>query len=201
MRRDLAREGTLVVACGALARELLAVKAANGLDRLDVTCLPAILHNRPERLPEAVRRKVRAGKRRYARVLVAYGDCGTGGALDRVLQEEGVERIDGAHCYAFYAGPEVFEVLMEEEIGTFFLTDYLARHFDRLVWKGLGLDRHPHLREAYFAHYRRVVYLAQTPDADLLRRAEAAAARLCLPLVLHETGLGGLAAFLTPRAA
>jgi len=189
---------TLVVACGALARELLAVKAASRLDHLEITCLPAILHNRPERIPEAVRRKVRAGRKRFAEILVAYGDCGTGGALDKVLAEEGVERIEGAHCYAFYAGLDAFERLMDEEIGTFFLTDYLARHFDRLVWKGLGLDRHPGLRDTYFAHYRRLVYLAQMPDPDLMRRAEAAAALLSLPLVVRETGLFGLDAFLKP---
>jgi hypothetical protein len=193
---------TLVIACGALARELLAAKALNRLDHLDVACLPAILHNRPERIAPTVAAKIRSARAKgYADILCLYGDCGTGGALDEVLAKEGVERIEGAHCYAFYAGPEAFDSLMEEEIGTFFLTDYLARHFDRLVWKGLGLDRHPELRDDYFRHYRRVVHLAQTEDAAVAAKARAAAARLGLPLETRLTGYGSLAPFLTRRAA
>jgi hypothetical protein len=183
---------TLVIACGALAREILSVIEANGLDHLSVTCLPASLHNRPERIPEAVRRKIQAGRKHYDEILCLYGDCGTGGALDRVLAEEGVERIDGPHCYAFYAGLGAFDALAEEEIGTFYLTDYLVRHFDRLVWKGLGLDRHPELRDAYFGHYVRVLYLAQTDDAGLDRKAQQAAERLGLAYARRWTGLGGL---------
>ncbi len=188
---------TLVIACGALARELVAVKALNGLDHLDIACLPAILHNRPERITPLVRARIRAARGRYADILCLYGDCGTGGALDAMLAEEGVARIEGAHCYAFYAGIADFDALMEAEIGTFFLTDYLARHFDRLVWKGLGLDRHPALRDDYFGHYRRVVHLAQIPDAAVSAKAEAAAARLGLPLETRATGFGGLAAFVS----
>jgi hypothetical protein len=192
---------SLVIGCGALARELLAVKRANRLDGLDVTCLPAIWHNRPERIAPGVRAKIRAAKRAgYATILVAYGDCGTGGALDRVLAEEGVERLPGAHCYAFYSGLDAFDALMAEEIGTFFLTDYLARHFDRLVWRGLGLDRFPDLRDAYFGAYTRVVHLAQADDPATAGAAEAAAARLGLPLLSRPTGLFGLSAFLV-RAA
>lgn len=187
---------TLVIACGALARELLAVKALNGLEHLDIACLPAILHNRPEQIAPAVRRKIRAARGRYADILCVYGDCGTGGALDAVLAEEGVARIEGAHCYAFYAGPAAFDALMEEEIGSFFLTDYLARHFDRLVWKGLGLDRHPELRDDYFRHYRRMVHLVQVPDPAIAAKAAAAAARLALPLETRFTGLGLLPTFL-----
>lgn len=192
---------TLLVACGALAREITALKAANGLAHLDVTCLPAILHNRPERIPEAVRAKVRAGKRTHGQVLVLYGDCGTGGALDRVLAEEGVERIEGPHCYAFYAGEQDCAAMMEQEIGSFFLTDYLARHFERLVWRGLGLDRHPELRDAYFAHYRRVVHLSQLPDPAVAEKARAAASRLGLPLETRVTGLDGLRRFIARHAA
>lgn len=192
---------TLLIACGALARELLALKAMNGWAHLDITCLPAILHNRPERIPAAVRAKIRAGRRTHDEVLVLYGDCGTGGALDAVLAEEGVERIAGPHCYAFLAGDAEFATLMEEEIGSFFLTDYLARHFDRLVWRGLGLDRHPQLRDAYFGHYRRVVHLAQQPDPAVAGKAAAAAARLGLPMETRLTGLDGLGRFLARRAA
>jgi hypothetical protein len=187
---------TLVIACGALARELLAVKAANRLDHLDVTCLPAILHNRPEKIPDAVRRKVRAGKRTHDEVLVLYGDCGTGGALDAVLREEGVERIDGDHCYAFYMGLDAFAADHEAEIGTFYLTDYLVRHFDRLIIKGLGLDRFPQLRDAYFGHYTRVLHLAQVDDPALAVRAKACADRLGLAFERRVTGYGGIAAFL-----
>jgi hypothetical protein len=190
----------LVIACGALARELLAVKAANGWSHLDVTCLPAVLHNRPQEIPAAVRRKIRASRGRYAEILCLYGDCGTGGLLDQVLAEEGVERIDGPHCYSFYAGAADFDALMEAEIGTFFLTDYLVRHFDRMVWRGLGLDRHPELLPEYFRHYRRVVYLAQMPNDALRAKAEEAARRLGLPLELRTTGLGGIDRFLAAHA-
>jgi hypothetical protein len=194
------RPRTLVIACGALAREFLALKAANGWRHLDITCLPAILHNRPQEIPEAVRRKIRSARPRYDSILCLYGDCGTGGRLDAVLAEEGVERIDGPHCYAFYAGIDRLDALMKEEVGTFFLTDYLARHFDRLVWRGLGLDRHPELLADYFRHYRRVVYLAQMPDSRLEEMAAAAARRLGLPLEIRKTGLEGMARFLGRHA-
>lgn len=190
-----------MIACGALARELLAVKALNRLDYLDVTCLPAILHNRPHEIAPAVRRKIKAAKGRYREILCLYGDCGSGGALDAVLAEEGVARIKGAHCYAFYAGIEAFDGLMEEELGSFFLTDYLARHFDRLVWAGLGLDRHPELRDDYFRHYTRLVHLAQTNDPAIAAKAERAAARLALPLETRFTGYGLMTPFLTRKHA
>ncbi len=188
--------GTLLIACGALARDLVAVLQASRFEHFTLTCLPAILHNRPERIAPAVRDKIRAGRDSHARILCLFGDCGTGGELDRVLQEEGVERIDGAHCYDVFAGPAVVASAIEAEPGTFFLTDYLARHFDRLVFEGLGLDRFPELRDQYFGHYRRVVYLAQTDDPDLLARAEAAADRLGLIFAVCPTGREGLTRFL-----
>ncbi|SDR56062.1 Protein of unknown function [Rhizobiales bacterium GAS113] len=192
---------TLVIACGALAKELLTVIRLNRWAHLAVTCLPAILHNRPERITEAVRRKIKANRARYRRIVCLYGDCGTGGQLDAMLAEEGVERIEGAHCYAFYAGLEHFDAMMEEEIGTFFLTDYLVRFFDRLVMEGLGLDRHPELLADYFGHYKRVVWLAQSDDAVLEARAEAAAAKLGLPMEKRPTGLHGLQGFLAQHRA
>jgi hypothetical protein len=196
-----AKADTLIIACGALAKELVTLIRLNRWTRLAVTCLPASLHNRPERITEAVRAKIRANRGRYRRLLCLYGDCGTGGLLDAMLAEEGVERIAGAHCYAFYAGLGEFEAMMEEEIGTFFLTDYLTRFFDRLVMEGLGLDRHPELLADYFGHYRRVVWLAQAPDADLEARAKAAAAKLGLPLETRMTGLFGLQSFLAAGAS
>ena len=192
-RREGARR-VLVIACGALAREILALRDGP-LGAFDVTCLPAKLHNRPEGIPEAVRRKIRANRAAYDEILCLYGDCGTSGALDRVLEEEGVARIAGPHCYSFFAGEPAFETMMAEEPGTFFLTDFLAQHFNRLVIEGLGLDRFPELRDDYFGNYRRLVYLAQTDDAELDARAEAAARRLGLAFERRFTGLGGLARF------
>jgi hypothetical protein len=188
---------TLVIACGALARELLDAKRLNQLEHLDITCLPAIWHNRPEKIPEGVRGKIRKARGKYDHILCLYGDCGTGGMLDAVLKEEGVERIEGDHCYAFYAKPGEFDALMEEEIGTFFLTDYLVRHFDRLIIQGLGIDRHAQLMGVYFGNYKRVVYLAQFPDATLEKKARKAAERIGLNFEMRVTGLGGLETFIT----
>jgi len=191
-RRKRSGRKVLVIACGALAREVLALK----LDAIDLTCLPASLHNRPERIPEAMRAKIRANRAAYDEILCLYGDCGTGGALDRVLAEEGVGRIEGAHCYAFFAGEDAFAALAEEEPGTFYLTDFLARHFDALVIRGLGLDRFPQLRDDYFGAYRRVVHLAQFDDPETTVKAKSAADRLGLAYERRFTGLGGLRAFL-----
>ena len=191
---------TLLIACGALAREVLAVIRLNGWSHLELTCLPAILHNRPARIPAAVRAKIRANRGRYARILVVYGDCGTGGELDRVLLEEGVERVPGPHCYAFFSGVEAFLEQAAADPFSFYLTDYLARHFERLVIEGLGLDRHPELLPLYFGHYRTLVYLAQAPDPALERLAEAAAVRLGLAYEHPPTGYGELADFIRQAA-
>jgi len=144
-----------------------------------VECLPAILHNRPEKIPGAVRSRLETANG-FDRIFVAYGDCGTGGALDKVLEEFGVERLPGAHCYEFFASKSVFDQIQEEEPGTLYLTDYLTRHFDRLIWQGLGLDRWPDLLEDYFGNYVRVVFLAQTEDPMLTEKARQAADRLGL---------------------
>jgi hypothetical protein len=181
----------LIVGCGALAREIVAL--TRDLPNVDVTCLPATFHNRPGGIPAAVRRRIRSRRAGYDRVFVAYADCGTGGMLDRVLEEEGVERLPGAHCYEFFAGRPEFARLTDEEPATFFLTDFLARNFDRLVINGLGLDRHPELLEQYFGNYRRLVYLAQTEDPELVAAARRGAARLGLPFELRRTGYGELA--------
>ena len=186
----------LLIACGALAREILAIRKQKGLENLHVTCLPSKLHNRPALIPERVREKIRAAKPHYDKIYVLYGDCGTGGMLDVVLREEGVERIAGPHCYAFFAGQDHFATMMESDPTRFFLTDYLARHFRTLIYKGYGLDRHPHLRDILFSNYRGVVYLAQTEDEELVRYAEDAATMLGLPLEIVRTGYGELAPFL-----
>lgn len=181
--------GVLVIGCGALAKELLDVVRANRLDNIRVECLPAILHNHPERIPDAVRSKLE-GSIGYQSVFVAYGDCGTGGRLDAVIEEFGVERLPGAHCYQFFAGLELFDSLHEQEPGTLYLTDYLARHFERLIWKGLGLDRWPSLVEDYFANYRRLVHLAQTDDPIRTAEAKDAAQRLGLAYERRFVGYG-----------
>ena len=183
---------TLILACGALSHEIVALRRANGWDHLAVQCLPADLHNRPGEIPEAVRRGIRAARKNHDHVFVAYADCGTGGRLDAVLAEEGVERLPGAHCYEFYAGTELFRALADEEPGTFYLTDFLARHFDRLIVRGMGLDRHPEIQPMLFGNYRRVVYLAQREDPELEARARAAADRLGLEYEYRFTGYGDL---------
>ncbi|MEM6489847.1 MAG: DUF1638 domain-containing protein [Pseudomonadota bacterium] len=186
-----------LIACGALAREILAVSKAAGWTHLDLACLPATLHNRPDAIPDAVRRAVREARAAgYGAVYVVYADCGTGGALDRVCAEEGVERIAGPHCYAFFEGTTAHDARGGDEVGAFYLTDFLARQFDALVWRGLGLDRHPELLAMYFGHYSRVVYLAQTDDPTLTVAAERAAARLGLAFERRFTGYGDLGAFL-----
>lgn len=186
------RATTLVIGCGALGRELLTLVRRNGLDEVEVRCLPAGLHNRPERIAAAVEERIRAARDHYRTIFVAYGDCGTGGALDRVIARHGVERLPGAHCYEIYAGAEAFARLADEEPGTFYLTDFLARSFERLVISGLGLDRHPELQPLYFARYRRLVYLSQRDDPELLELARRAAARLGLAFEHRPTGYGDL---------
>ena len=169
-----------MLACGAIARELVRIRDLNGWSHVRVQCLPAALHNTPDRIPAAVEASLDRLAGAYDRVFVAYADCGTGGRLDRVLARRGVERLPGAHCYDVLAGRAVIEALARQEPGSFYLTDFLVRHFDRLVVRGLGLDRHPELLERYFGNYRRVVYLAQTDDEELQRQARAHASRLGL---------------------
>ena len=195
-----ARPKTLLIACGALAREIVELIRANGWSGLAVTCLPADWHNTPDLIPDGVRRKIREARERYDEILVLYGDCGTGGALDKVCAEEGVERIPGPHCYSFYMGGPDFDALMDADPTAFFLTDYLARHFDRLIIRGLGIDRHPELQEMYFGNYTRMVYLAQTEDRALDALAGAAAERLGLAYERRGTGYGEMGAFMA-RAA
>jgi hypothetical protein len=194
------RGRVLVIGCGALAHEILALRRANGWTHLDLACLPAIWHNHPERIAPGVREAVTRHRESYDTILVAYADCGTGGALARTCAELGVEMIEGPHCYAFFEGLEAFEARAGEEITAFYLTDFLARQFDAFVWRPLGLDRHPELIGAYFGNYEKLVYLAQTSDPALEARARDCAGRLGLAFERRETGYGDLARFLTVRS-
>ncbi|MCY3640685.1 MAG: DUF1638 domain-containing protein [Gammaproteobacteria bacterium] len=188
-----------IIACGAIARELVQLGRINRWTHFKLYCLPADLHNRPVRIPAAVAAKIAAVKRRHDSVLVGYGDCGTGGALDAVLKEAGVERLPGAHCYEFLAGTERFNALMDEEPGSFFLTDFLVRHFDRLIIRGLGLDRFPQLLDDYFGNYQRVVHLAQTGEAGLREAAARHASALNLAFEYRYTGFAPLRQALEAR--
>jgi hypothetical protein len=191
---DLIPTRLVIVGCGALAREMMAL--TRGIPGVRVEGVDARLHMRPQLIADAVAakvEKVRAREGRDVRIFVAYADCGTAGSLDAYLEREGIDRIQGAHCYEFYSGAAAYEALQEEEVGTFYLTDFLARQFDSIIWTGLGLDRHPELLPDYFGNYRRLVYLAQSDDPDLTARAEAAAIRLGLSFERRVTGFGDLA--------
>lgn len=184
------RGRVLLIACGALAHEIVALKAAHGWDHLDLQCLPAILHNHPDRITGAVAEAVAAHRAAYGSIFVAYADCGTGGLLAAKCAELGVQMIAGPHCYSFFEGNEVFAA--RGEMTCFYLTDFLCRQFDAFVWRPLGLDRHPELRDMYFGNYTTLVYQAQTDDPDLTAKAQECAARLGLAFERRFTGYGGL---------
>ena len=182
------KDKILVIACGAIAHELVHIKKLNQWDHIDFQCLPPALHNSPDKIPEAVRAKLEAQQTTFKEIFVAYADCGTGGALDKVLEEYDVQRLPGAHCYEFFAGSEQFKTIAEAEPGSFYLTDFLVRHFERLVIKGLGIDRLPELAPIYFRNYKRVVYLAQRESEELVTLARNHAEYLNLDFTYH---LGG----------
>nr|WP_246232900.1 DUF1638 domain-containing protein [Aurantimonas aggregata] len=191
-----------VIACGAIAREIGAVVAANRLDHVTLTCLPAILHNAPQKIVPAVEAAIAAARGRGCqRIFVAYADCGTGGALDALCQREKVARIPGPHCYAFFRGNRQFAEEADAHLTTFWLTDFLARQFDAFVARPFKLDRHPEMVGMLFGNYERVVYLAQTDDAVLDRRARAIAARLGLAYERRLVGYGDLTPALVDAAA
>lgn len=183
----------LLIACGALAREILDLKAANGWIHLDLTCLPAKLHLYPEKITEAVREAVARYRARYQKIFVVYADCGTGGQLEAACKELGVEMVDGPHCYSFFEGNARFAATSDDDIATFYLTDFLVRQFEAFVIKPMGLDRHPELRDMYFANYEKLVYQAQTDDPHLTAKARACAERLGLDFERRFTGYGDLA--------
>ena len=189
----------LLIACGALAREILDLKRRNGWDHMDLTCLPAILHNHPEKITDAVEAAVEKHRASYDEIFVVYADCGTGGLLQAACARLGVEMVAGPHCYSFFEGNDRFAA-HEDEITAFYLTDFLVRQFDAFIWKPLGLDRHPELREMYFGHYTKLVYQAQIEDPNLRARAQDCADKLGLPLEHRKTGYGDLATTLTTWA-
>ncbi|KMW56928.1 hypothetical protein AIOL_001886 [Candidatus Rhodobacter oscarellae] len=186
------RGKVLLIACGALAREILAVTKGNGWDHMDLTCLPAIYHNHPEKICGAVRDAVEKNRGSYGAIHVVYADCGTGGQLERLCQELGVEMVAGPHCYSFFQGNEYFAAGSSDEFTAFYLTDFLVRQFDAFVWKPLGLEKHPELRDMYFGNYEKLVYQAQIDDPALTEKARDCAQRLGLAFERRFTGYGDL---------
>jgi hypothetical protein len=181
---------TGLIICGALGREVIDIVRKYGWD-VDIVAVPALDHVFPERIAPDVESKFEAMKNQYERLIVVFGDCGSKGALDETLERLGIERIAGPHCYEFYGG-QAFQEIMNEEPGTYFLTDFMVRTFNGLIMKSMGLDRYPDLRDDYFKNYKRIVYLAQAPEPELKARAEAIAAYLGLPLEIRETGFNYL---------
>ncbi|MEM0945899.1 MAG: DUF1638 domain-containing protein [Pseudomonadota bacterium] len=190
----------LLLACGALAREILALKEINGWDHMDLACLPAILHNHPDQITDRVAAAVEQHRANYDKVFVVYADCGTGGLLFEKCKELGVQMIEGPHCYSFFEGNAAFAERSETEFTAFYLTDFLVRQFDAFVTKPLGLDRHPELRDAYFGHYEKLVYQAQTDDPALTKKAKECADRLGLTFERRFTGYGDLEVALAKSA-
>lgn len=182
----------LLLACGALAREILDLRAANGWDHMDLACLPAIYHNTPEKIPNAVRDAVETHRERYDEIFVVYADCGTSGGLQALCDDLGVKMVEGPHCYSFFEGNAAFAKRSETEFTAFYLTDFLVRQFDAFVMKPLGLDKHPELRDMYFGNYEKLVYQAQTDDPALTEKARACAEILGLAFERRMTGYGDL---------
>ena len=192
------REKVHVIACGALAREILAVCAQNGLGHVDIQCLPAIWHAYPQKIVPGLEKAVaEARDSGFDKIFFAYADCGTGGEIDRLCEREGIARIEGPHCYSFFSGNAAFETRADDDVLSFFLTDFLARQFEAFVVEPLGLDRHPELKEMYFGNYRKLVYLSQEEDETLQQKAKAAADYLGLAYEYRFTGYGDLAPALT----
>jgi len=191
----------LLIACGALAREILAVIKANGWAHMDLICLPAILHNHPDRICDAVAEAVAKHRASYQSVNVVYADCGTGGELFELCNNLTINLVKGPHCYSFFEGNEVFHKRSEDEFTAFYLTDFLVRQFDSFVWKPLGLDRHPELRDMYFGNYEKLVYQAQTENPELDAKAQDCANRLGLAFERRFTGYGDLETTLKDWAA
>ena len=182
----------LIIGCGAIAHEVKEIIRLNYWDNVRLQCLNADLHNTPKILPKKIKEAIDSNLNDYSKIFLAYADCGTGGLIDLILKDYDIERLDGAHCYEFYSGSSVFEELSEKEIGTFYLTDFLVKNFDRLVIDGLGIQKYPSLKEDYFKNYKNVVYLAQKQDNVLESKARECADYLNLEFSALFTGLNNL---------
>ena len=189
------------MACGALAKEISALIRLNGWSHLKTRYLPAILHNTPEKITEQLRMVLQSSQTKFSKIFIGYADCGTGGKIDSLLDEFDVQRLPGAHCYEFFAGKQTFAEIMEEEIGSYFLTDFLVKAFEKLVWQGMKIDRHPELLPIYFKHYKKLVYLAQSENLELQTQAHEIAERLGLVYEKRVTGYGELEHSLTALTA
>ncbi len=182
----------LVIACGALAKEITALIQMNNWTHLQLRYLPAKLHNEPKNIPQNIRKYLVNAQNKFSRIFIGYADCGTGGKLDNLLEEFGVQRLPGAHCYEFFSSTQTFSKMLEEEPGSFFLTDFLVKSFEKLIWQGLKINSHPELLNIYFRHYKRLVYLAQTESQALQTQAKEIAQRLELNYFYRFTGYGAL---------
>ena len=183
------KEHILIIGCGALAHEINEIIKLNDWNNVTLQCLNADLHNRPEKLPAKIKETIESNLNGYAKIFLAYADCGTGGLIDSMLANYDVQRLEGAHCYEFYSGSKIFRELCDREIGTFYLTDFLVRNFERLIIDGLGISKNPSLKEVYFRNYKNIVYLAQRPDNGLQSKARECADSLGLKFSIHYTGL------------
>ncbi len=186
------REKTLIIACGALSHEIVHLIKVNHWTHIHLTCLPAKIHHTPQIIPAKIRAKIQQNKNQYGKIYVMFGDCGTAGALDKVLEEEGVERISGPHCFSFLSGNDDFEKWTQDEITTFYLSDFFCWNFDRIVWQSLGLDRRDDMADFVFANYKKVVYIAQTENLQLQEKAREIAHRLKLDYEYRYTGYGDM---------
>ena len=191
----------LILACGALAKEISALIRLNGWSHLKTRYLPAILHNTPEKITEQLRMVLQSSQTKFSKIFIGYADCGTGGKIDSLLDEFDVQRLPGAHCYEFFAGKQTFAEIIKEEIGSYFLTDFLVKAFEKLVWQGMKIDRHPELLPIYFKHYKKLVYLAQSENLELQTQAHKIAGRLGLVYEKRFTGYGELEHSLAALAA
>jgi len=180
----------LIIGCGAIAHEINEIIKLNNWNNVNLQCLNADLHNTPKKLPTKIKETIESNLKEYSKIFLAYADCGTGGLIDSMLKNYGIERLEGAHCYEFYAGSRLFKDLSDREIGTFYLTDFLVKNFKRLIIDGLGISKHPSLKDEYFKNYKNIVYLAQKHDNDLELKAKDCANYLNLEYSVHYTGLG-----------
>ena len=183
---------TLIIACGALSHEIVELIRVNNWTHLELTCLPAYWHHTPEKIPGGLRKKIRESRSQYQNIYVMYGDCGTWGQVDEVCSEEGAERIEGPHCFSFLMGNDAFDQYTEHEITTFYLTDFFCRHFDKFVWESLGLNRRDDMVDFVFGNYKKLIYIAQTDNAELRNQAEEIAGRLKLEYEYRFTGYGDM---------